>query len=86
MSEEYYLYILKSLKDNNHYTGISSNIEKRLLQHNSGKTRSTKNRKPFILIYKEKFPSRLEARKREIFLKSYHGSKEKMEILENIGE
>lgn len=56
---EYYLYILKSL-DNNNYIGISSNPEKRLIQHNSGKTQSTKSRRPFVLIYKEKFNSRKE--------------------------
>jgi putative endonuclease len=82
----HYLYILRSLRDNNHYIGISSNVEKRLSQHNSGKTRSTKSRKPFILVYTEKFNSRLDARKREKYLKSYKGSKEKLNIIENIGE
>jgi len=82
----YYLYILRSLKDKKHYTGISSNVEKRLAQHNSGKTRSTKIRRPFILIYTEEFNSRSEAREREKYLKSYQGCKDKIEILKNIGE
>ncbi|MDD5396434.1 MAG: GIY-YIG nuclease family protein [Candidatus Moranbacteria bacterium] len=82
---EYYFYILKSLKDKKHYTGISKDPSNRLKQHNSGKTTSTKSRRPFVLIYKEKYPSRIEARNREKYLKSYMGSKEKMEILENIG-
>ena len=66
----YYLYILRSLKDNNYYIGISSNVKKRLTQHNSGKTQSTKSRKPFVLIYTEELNSRLEAREREKYLKS----------------
>lgn len=81
---KYYLYILRSLKDNKLYTGITGNIEKRLRQHNFGKTPSTKSRKPFILIYSEEFDSRIEAREREKYLKSYKGSKEKMEIVENL--
>jgi putative endonuclease len=83
---ECYLYILKSLKDGKHYTGISSNIESRLAQHNSGKTKSTSYRRPLSLIYKEKFNSRLDTRNREKYLKSYGGSKDKLKILENIGE
>jgi putative endonuclease len=82
---KYYVYILKSLKDFNHYTGISSDPNKRLLQHNAGKTSSTKSRRPFILIYSEQWNSRVEARNREKYLKSYEGSREKKTILENIG-
>lgn len=83
---KYYLYILKSLKDNKHYVGISADPENRLKQHNSGKTQSTKSRRPFILIYLERLNSRQEARSREKYLKSYEGSKEKLNIIENIGE
>jgi putative endonuclease len=83
---KYYLYILKSLKDNKHYTGISGDVKKRLAQHNSGKTQSTKIRRPFVLIYTEEFNSRYEAREREKYFKSYRGCKDKIEILKNIGE
>jgi len=82
----YFVYILRSLKDGNLYVGISADVEKRLVQHNSGKTQSTKSRKPFKLIYREKFNSRQEARGREKYLKSYEGSREKLTIIENIGE
>jgi putative endonuclease len=85
---KYYLYILKSLKDNKYYIGITGNVEKRLISHNQGKTKSTKSRKPFIVIYIEKCQNRCEARKREIYLKSYKGVKEKIEITKkfDIGE
>ncbi|EKE20080.1 MAG: hypothetical protein ACD_8C00056G0005 [uncultured bacterium] len=82
---QYYVYMLRSLKDNNLYVGISHNPSIRVTQHNAGKTSSTKSRRPFVLIYKELYPSRIEAREREKYLKSYAGSKEKMQILENIG-
>lgn len=84
----YFVYILKSLKDNNHYIGVSCDVEKRLKQHNSGKTKSTKSRRPFNLIYKEKYDSFKDAREREKFLKSYSGATEKRRIINelDIGE
>jgi putative endonuclease len=80
---EYYLYILKSLKDGNHYVGITNNLKNRLEYHNKGKVKSTKGRLPFEIIYTEKYVSISEARKREVYLKSYKGSKDKMNIIEN---
>jgi len=68
-----YLYVLKSLEDNGYYVGISSNLEKRLLRHNKGGVRSTKTRKPFKLIYSEKFEDYIKARIREKEIKSYKG-------------
>lgn len=81
----YYLYILKSVRDSNHYVGITSNLKNRLAYHNKGLVRSTKSRIPFMMIYSEEFVGRTEARNREIYLKSYKGSKEKLEIIENCG-
>ena len=67
----YYVYILKSLKDNNFYIGTTNNVQRRLKEHNSGKSKSTKSRIPFKLIYKEKYKTLSEARKREWYFKSY---------------
>ena len=80
----YFIYILKSLKDNNHYVGLSKDVENRLRYHNAGRVRSTKHRTPFILIYKEQYPTRIEAREREKFLKSYEGSSEKLTIIKSL--
>ncbi|MBN1927891.1 MAG: GIY-YIG nuclease family protein [Prolixibacteraceae bacterium] len=67
------MYILKSLKDNRHYIGSTSNVEKRLAFHNSGSQRSTKSRIPFILIYTEEYNDRSQAEKREKQIKSFKG-------------
>jgi len=48
----YFVYILKSLKDNNLYVGRTNNFERRFKEHNSGKVQSTKSRRPFALIEK----------------------------------
>ena len=70
MSETYYVYILRSLKDGNFYTGHTANLKKRLARHNRGEVRSTKSRRPFGLVYWEAFATRRDAMKRERELKS----------------
>jgi putative endonuclease len=82
----WFVYILQSQKDNCLYVGISRNPEKRLQQHNAGKTFSTRNRRPFELRYTEKHDSLHQARQREKFLKSYSGASEKQKLANNTGE
>ena len=69
----YYVYVLKSCKYNRIYIGISEDPLKRLEEHNSGMTKSTKFYKPYKVIYQEKHYNRLEARLREKYLKSGEG-------------
>ena len=69
----YYTYIIKSVKTGGYYIGSSENVEKRLHQHNNGKTKSTKNGIPWEIIAVEKFDTRLEAIRRELKIKSYKG-------------
>ncbi len=66
----YFVYALKSDFRNYIYVGITDNIERRLHQHNTGKNKTTKPYSPFTIILLEEKESRIEARKREIFLKS----------------
>ncbi len=73
----YYVYILRSLKDQRNYVGITQNVEIRLKQHNWGKVRSTKSRRPLKLIVLEKYSTKTEALKREKYLKSYKGWKDR---------
>lgn len=66
----HYLYVLKSLKDNELYIGTTDNIERRILQHNKGQSKSTKFRRPLILTYAEQYSSKSEAMKREWYFKN----------------
>jgi putative endonuclease len=66
----YYVYILKNLKDNKIYTGYTSNLQRRLNEHKSGRVKSTKHRKPLKLVYYEAYLSKKDAREREKYLKS----------------
>lgn len=65
----FFVYILKSKKDNNLYTGYTNDLRKRLKEHNLGLVRSTKSRKPFYLVYYEAYTSKQDAVKREHNLK-----------------
>jgi len=69
----YFVYVLKIQKDNKHYIGSTSNINKRLAFHNAGLQRSTRTRIPFILIYQEELATKQEALKRELYIKSLKG-------------
>jgi putative endonuclease len=66
----FYVYIIRSEKDGRFYVGITEHIERRLKEHNSGKTTSTKSYVPWILFFTESFETRIEARAREVYLKS----------------
>ena len=72
-SKMFYVYILKSLKNDGYYIGSTKHLEQRLIEHHLGKTKSLKYRLPLKLIYYEKYPTQIEARKREKQIKSYHG-------------
>ena len=69
----FYIYVLKSQKDNGFYIGQTNNLENRLKRHNAKQVRSTKSRAPLEIIYSEKFMTRAEAMQREKYLKSLKG-------------
>jgi putative endonuclease len=69
----YYVYILKSLKDEKYYIGYTKNLQQRLEDHNRGKSPSVKARAPFVLVYQETHLTRIEAIRREKQIKSYKG-------------
>jgi len=60
------VYILQSAKDHRTYVGYTHDFNKRLKQHNSGQVKSTKNRVPFFLLFKEEYIESKEARRREL--------------------
>ena len=77
---KYTVYAIKSKVDGRIYVGFTKNIENRLKEHNSGKTRSTKGYRPWILIFTEECESRVAARKLEVYYKSGIG-KEKLKLM-----
>jgi putative endonuclease len=69
----YYVYILKSLKDERYYIGSTKNLDNRISDHNLGRTKSLRYRLPLKLVHYEKYPTQGMARKREKEIKSYKG-------------
>ncbi len=69
----YYVYVLKSSKDNNYYIGYTGNLKRRLLEHNNGDNTSTRNRRPLNLIYYEGCLNKSDAMHREKYLKTTYG-------------
>lgn len=64
------VYVLKCA-DDTLYTGITNNLESRLKTHELGQgAKYTRSRRPLTLVYSEVYPSKSEALKREIQIKS----------------
>ncbi len=72
----FYVYVIRSTKKKYHYIGYTSNLRKRIQEHNGGKTKSIKHLTPFELIYYEAYNIDSLARKREINLKKNAAAKE----------
>ena len=72
----FYVYILLSLKDKKFYIGFSSDLRRRMIEHDAGKVVSTKNRRPLRLIGYEAYKTKSEAQRREKFLKTSDGKKD----------
>ena len=79
----YYTYIVRC-RDGTLYTGYTTDIERRLLAHNSGKgAKYTRSRGPVELVYSEVYKTKEEAMSREWHIKRL--TKKKKEELINEG-
>ena len=72
-SMSYFVYVLKSEIADSSYVGHTSSLEKRLVEHNNGKSLSTRGKRPWRLIHKEEYATRSEAASRERYFKSVKG-------------
>lgn len=81
----FYVYVLRSMKNGRFYTGSTDDVNRRLFEHNKGKSKSTKYLRPFELIYQERYDSRSEAYRREMYLKTGKGREELVNIIGGIG-
>jgi putative endonuclease len=80
----YLVYILECA-DGTLYVGITNDIEKRLIAHNSGKTgaRYTKGRRPVSVVYTEECGAKGSALKREAAIKKLTRL-QKLELIKDI--
>lgn len=70
----WYVYVISSLKNGKNYTGITSDLKRRIDEHNSksGGYYTSRN-SPFKLIYYEAFLDKRDASIQEKFYKSGYG-------------
>ncbi|MEK7174136.1 MAG: GIY-YIG nuclease family protein [Patescibacteria group bacterium] len=69
----FYVYVLRSLKNQRLYVGCTNNLERRIEEHNRGQSTYTKLTRPFVLLYHEILPDLKSARGRERMLKGGQG-------------
>ena len=70
MESNWYLYILRC-KDGSLYTGITTDVQKRLEAHRAGKgAKYTRGRGPLELVYREECGDHSAALKRELAVKA----------------
>ena len=77
-----FVYILLC-NDNTLYTGWTTNMKRRLSEHNAGKgSRYTRTRTPVIVVFTEEHMNKSSAMKRESSIKNLSRSK-KLQLIES---
>ncbi len=71
----YYVYVLRSERDRQFYTGYTADLLQRLEAHAAGQVESTSHRRPLHLIYWEGCLNQQDATRREKYLKSTWGKR-----------
>ena len=71
----HYVYLSQSLKNNSLYIGYTTDLKRRLKEHNQGMTFSTKSYIPWQLIHYESYKNEHDAKRREKYLKTNQGSR-----------
>ncbi len=78
----FYVYFIKSLKNNDLYVGSCEDLGKRIKNHNDGKVKSTKGYRPWKLMGFQECQTRSEAVINEKFFKTGQ-QKEKLKRMYN---
>jgi putative endonuclease len=78
----YFVYILQCA-DDTLYTGIATDIDRRLDEHNSSEkgAKYTRSRRPVSLVYSESFPDRSSASRREYEIKKKMSRADKLSLI-----
>lgn len=71
----FYVYVLRDTLSNQFYTGCTSDLKKRFIEHTEGKSKYTKSRGPYELVYYEACLDSRDAYTREKYLKSGMGKR-----------
>jgi putative endonuclease len=81
----YCAYVLRSVKNGRFYTGSTEDWKRRFAEHNDGRSKATKYLRPFEILLVEEFDSKVQAVRRERYLKSGLGRQELTRLLKRGG-
>lgn len=70
----YHVYVLKSQTSGRLYKGQAQDVSRAVELHNLGQFTATQHGVPWELIHEEQYASRVDANKRERYLKTIEGS------------
>ncbi len=77
----WWVYILQSETTGRFYVGHTNDLERREVEHNSGQTKSTKNRGPWKVVHREPFDAKEAAYARERQIKSWKSHRSIQELI-----
>lgn len=82
----YFVYIIECV-DGTLYTGIATELKRRIKEHNSSDkgAKYTRARRPVKLVYSKKYPDRSSASKREYEIKKKMSRAKKLELIAKSG-
>ena len=80
-SNPWYLYVVKC-SDNTLYTGVTTDLDRRLTEHNTSLkgAKYTRKRRPVVLVYSKHYADRSQAQKAEYQFKRL-SRKEKIKVI-----
>ena len=81
MDHFWYVYVLRSVKDQKFYIGSTNDLQRRVAEHQVGKNISTAKRLPLELTYFEGHRSKEDAIRREKYFKTTKGKVTLRQIL-----
>lgn len=71
----HYVYLLQSENNNSLYIGYTTDLQRRLQEHNRGRVFPTKPYLPWHVIHYESYRNEHDAKRREKYLKTNQGSR-----------
>ena len=81
-----YVYILESIRDGSYYIGSTRDLNKRIEEHNSGKSKYTSSRTPWKIVYYEELLNISQAQCREAFFKKQRNRKFYQKLIDKFNQ
>jgi len=85
-STTFLLYILRSETSGRFYVGTCADLVDRLTRHNENRSKSTRARGPWVVVYTETFSTRAEALERERQIKAWKSHRSIEELVASVAE